>query len=492
MPKDLTLRLDPKNISADIKKENRNDHTNICPSCRKPPICKKLNYWKIKPLFPYPLRGKLSTSPSNFNLINKDIRARGLLRTNVGIIKDYVIFTHIKINIKLLVAPTYKPTSHTPKVKHYNFEILKKHSTIDNNNRPIIKCNNHPYIPGRTLEDKMYYPKSRSASLLEYLNTFDITPPNDIDISQQFHPWTSLEEENQCIPSPLANQGTNPHNILTIKLADWAILPAICKDGILWADSYQLLRTVQLKGSQPPDLLQYILNEPDPPHLSINETNALTEHSLKISPNIKGPLQFNLAPIPLLARATEILESILSKTRQLELFTPITGAIKILDEKIPFLLIGGTPYIPWSWSKLLIPPQGDISIHKNPPLRISNWLLLHLNSAAELCNFVLATDNVAPLEDLTRIRDHKDPSRVKNLQMRWESYRNNITKSELKNRIREQIWPPTPPVPQWESRIPQVLRAIIKEQIPGYPRIPKTPYPQQLPHVNTTSNTPHY
>ena len=59
-----------------------------------------------------------------------------------------------------------------------------------------------------------------------------------------------------------------------------------------------------------------------------------------------------LIPIAMFVRALEIIESWISPHIGCEFFTPITGTVVLLRQKVPFILIAGTAYIPYSIQNL--------------------------------------------------------------------------------------------------------------------------------------------
>ena len=88
----------------------------------------------------------------------------------------------------------------------------------------------------------------------------------------------------------------------------------------------------------------------------------------------------------------------------MDLYTPITGSLLLLKQIVPYILIAGIVYIPFSIVSLLIPHPPPAS--KNPictqsvPINIHNWLLIHLITAAHTCKFTLAVNPVIPISSI--------------------------------------------------------------------------------------------
>ena len=135
-----------------------------------------------------------------------------------------------------------------------------------------------------------------------------------------------------------------------------------------------------------------------------------------------------MVPVSTLARAMEILEALLAKACGLCLYTPITGTILILNDLVPFILINGSPYIPWFWANFLIPLNSEDTPtdQRLIPTRVYNWMGQHFLVTCTL-NDYFDTDNlVIPLElILDRL----------NISAQWGSLRNHKTKEALRSKL---------------------------------------------------------
>ena len=172
---------------------------------------------------------------------------------------------------------------------------------------------------GRTLNNEPYYPKLYKEPLNSYIIRFEITPTEPQ--SQQYHPWypttylnepTPLYQQTPDGPPPPPNHTTTNHTptpILTVKLTQWASIPAIKINNSLLSDPYYLLRCAQLRGAQPSDLLKSTLYNYPKQRNADQHLKYLQTMTHKKFPHLLNPAQPHLVPIPLLARAAEILES---------------------------------------------------------------------------------------------------------------------------------------------------------------------------------------
>ena len=135
-----------------------------------------------------------------------------------------------------------------------------------------------------------------------------------------------------------------------------------------------------------------------------------------------------MVPVSTLARAMEIIEALLAKACGLYLYTPITGTILILNDLVPFILINGSPYIPWFWANFLIPLNNEDTPPNQRliPTRVYNWMGQHFLVTCTL-NDYFDTDNlVIPLElILDRL----------NISAQWGSLRNYKTKEALRSKL---------------------------------------------------------
>ena len=271
--------------------------------------------------------------------------------------------------------------------------------------RPGITSDGRKYypkqpMPGRTLEGELYYPRPMGQTLQAYINNF-----NNLQALRNallYHPWENTTPDwIKTYTSQIKYQFWSHYTL--IKLNSWIELPCIVDwSGQLWGDCNALIKEAQLRGVHIPDNIYNLVTMHSCISLQSTDADIMQEIVKKHIPHlVNSENTHTLVPLPDLARTAEIIESLLALSMNIHLFTPITGTVDILGEKIPYIIIGGKAYIPWSWSRLIIPNgKQSQNIHSEPPLRIHNWLHLHLQTAAKICSYTLDVSLVAPLYDL--------------------------------------------------------------------------------------------
>ena len=194
---------------------------------------------------------------------------------------------------------------------------------------------------------------------------------------------------------------------MLVKLDNWLHLPGVMdKTANLYLDSEILNTITRNMRLDFPTGLQDMITSRVMEYASIKDATIIKNLYYNHFPELWtesdpiGPL----IPISMFTRALEILESWMSPHLGCELYTPITGTVIFLRQRVPFILIAGITFIPFSITKLIIPNLGSgnnqLLLNVGQPIRIHNWLLLHLKTAAIACRFPLETDLIIPISNI--------------------------------------------------------------------------------------------
>ena len=281
---------------------------------------------------------------------------------------------------------------------------------------------------GRTTNNSLYYPYI----LKESFNTFTLNF-NKIRSPQeaiQFHPWVTSKPRWLETYSHLLSNLTWKEFIL-VSFNSWITIP-ILRDtaGRLFADSSIIGTIASNHNLRIPKELPGLLTICYLEYLPEREVRIVEElykgHLLELwRPGTAiGPL----IPLPTFARGIELVECLISPTFGLQLFSPITGTLQILKQKVPFILIAGQIHLPYSIIKLIIPSTpGKLLITQQTPKQLCNWLLVHLVTAARISKFALSINPVIPLASLD----------LEGIPLRWNNIRTKSTLDKLISKLKQ-------------------------------------------------------
>ena len=318
------------------------------------------------------------------------------------------ILTYININTYKDVCRRRPPPLPETTITNDTLSHMEYISSTRSSNEPITKHN----IPGRTINNTLYYPHTFSGDITSYQNQFNSIPT--LEQSTTYHSWTECET-----PWPQNLVQNLPAKISLISFNNWLRAPALIYDSdTILLDVQNLMTIARTHNIQmPPEFFCLLTNlnveylHPQVLHyiLQIYKDNL---PSLRNADDNIGPF----IPIQSYVRGLEILECWLApKIISNNIFTPITGTLTLLRILVPYIHIAGIIFIPYSIVKLLIPyppplnPENMIISNNHPdptnktPIHLSGWLHLHLLSAANTAVYGLNTNPVIPVTSILGI-----------------------------------------------------------------------------------------
>ena len=297
--------------------------------------------------------------------------------------------TFYNINISNLLLPTTKE-SNPRKTRHpiTNPTFLElQQFCSDIHSIP----HQQPTWPSITINYTNYYPPKPNSSLEESINNFNREP--SYQQAFQFHPWESTElsgfEPKLLTPEWL--------HLVTLHLTPFVNIPAVSDTNYnLWGSTAMLMANMTQYNVNPPILLPLLLHSGKIKYLSDGPASILDNLSNSTFPGLLTGYnsRYTMAPVTILSRIAEIFSSLLAATHNVELFTPITGSVKILGEITPYIIIHGQPFISWNWIKQVIPQpkvnphiktiKGHQYLNAGRPIELHNWHQLHWTVALRI------------------------------------------------------------------------------------------------------------